>query len=49
MRLLIIITALFGLAMPAFADCGANHQASTPDTVATGNPPPPPAGPASGG
>ncbi|HXZ00267.1 MAG TPA: hypothetical protein VEI03_09715 [Stellaceae bacterium] len=50
MRLLILITALLGLALPAFADCGINHQASTSDTVATDNPSPaPPADPASGG
>lgn len=50
MRLLILIAAFLGLAVPAFANCGGDHQASTPDTVATGNPPPStPSGPGSGG
>jgi predicted S18 family serine protease len=43
MRILILALGLIALAMPAFADCGATHQASTPNTVATTNPP---AGPA---
>jgi hypothetical protein len=50
MRLLILTVLLLGLAAPAFANCGVDHQASTSSTVATGNPPPPaPATPSSGG
>jgi hypothetical protein len=40
MRLLILTILLMGLAMPAFAECGANHQASSSDsTTATSTPP----------
>jgi len=50
MRVLILTIALVGLALPAFADCGANHQASTPDTTTASNPPSTPApAPSSGG
>lgn len=35
MRVFILAIALMGLALPAFADCGATHQATNPDTVAT--------------
>jgi hypothetical protein len=50
MRLLILTAVLLGLTVPAFAHCGADHQASTSSTVATGNPPPStPTDPGSGG
>ncbi len=43
MRLLILTVALLALAMPAFAECGPAHQASSSDTVAsTGTVPAPP-------
>jgi hypothetical protein len=38
MRLLILTIVLMGLAMPAFAECGADHQASGSDTTATSTP-----------
>jgi len=49
MRLLVLIAAIFGLTVPAFADCSTTHQAATPNTVATGTPPATPAAPGSGG
>jgi predicted S18 family serine protease len=50
MRLLILTLGLMALAVPAFANCGATHQASSSDTVATtSTPQPPPATPSSGG
>jgi predicted S18 family serine protease len=39
MRLLILTILLTSLAMPAFAECGADHQASSSDsTTATSTP-----------
>ena len=50
MRVVILTLGLIALAMPAFANCGATHEASTSDTVATTTAPPPaPATPSSGG
>ncbi len=43
MRILVLSLALTAFALPAFADCGATHQASTPNTVATTSPPSSPA------
>lgn len=50
MRLFILTVALLALAVPAYAECGPAHQASSSDTVATTStvPAPPPA-PSSGG
>jgi hypothetical protein len=50
MRLLILTIALVGLTLPAFANCGADHQASGSATTTASNPPSTPApAPASGG
>jgi hypothetical protein len=38
MRLLILTIALLGVALPAFAECGSNHQASSSETTATSTP-----------
>lgn len=48
MRVVILTLGLIALAMPAFANCGATHEASSSDTVATTTAPPP-ATPSSGG
>ena len=38
MRLLILTIVLLGLAMPAFAECGSDHQAGSDNTTATSTP-----------
>lgn len=43
MRVFFLTIALMALAMPAFANCGATHQASSSDSTVATNPPPAPA------
>ena len=49
MRLLILTIALLGLALPAYATCGGDHQASGSSTTTASNPPPTPPPAPSGG
>lgn len=39
MRLLILTVALLGLALPAFAECGVDHQASDSNATTTSSAP----------
>ena len=49
MRVFFLTIALMALAMPAFANCGATHQASSSDSTVATNPPPPSTDTNSGG
>lgn len=49
MRVFFLTIALLALALPAFANCGATHDASSSSSTVATNPPPAPSTDKSGG